>query len=139
MKGTDNTYHELLSDSNDYNTVNIEYLKREAQKRLMYFVMSLENIAQKGDDYKFFFHNNIIIHEIARLLYFQTGNRERDYLPLNALRYFEDADINISELIYDFKKDKKQHIAIIKQYVSMLLKKTGFREAIYFEVLDVTA
>lgn len=132
IKGGTDTYN-MLSNAVSQFSPDMQELKSETIKRLIYFVISLERIAKKGDDYKFFFHNNIIIHEITRLLYFLNDKIEYNYLPNNALDYY--AGINIKDLIYDFTKDKHTHIFTIKSFVKEILKKVYCNESKYFKIL----
>jgi hypothetical protein len=85
IKGDSGSVAELTKIVKDFQ-IDMSKEKLETVKRLMYFVMSLERITAKGDDYKFFFHNNIIIHEVVRLLYFAKGNTEKNYLPPAGVR-----------------------------------------------------
>lgn len=110
-----------------------EYEKSETIKRLMYFILSMDNIVKKEDDYKFFFHNNIIIHEIVKLLHFAKDKYVYSYLPRKALNYCK--EIDIKTLTYDFEKDKKEHIKLLKQATKVALELVGCQEKKYFNLL----
>jgi len=134
IKGNDETYRELFAANADFSP-NIDKMKSKTVKRLIYFVLSLEKIAKKADDYKFFFHNNIIIHEISRLLYFHNNKIRYEYLPHNILSYYD--EINIQDLLYDFKKEKYNHIYKIKMIVFDLLKKMNLNQEKYNKIFGI--
>jgi len=133
IKGNAETYKELFAANANFSP-KIDELKNKTVKRLIYFVLSLEKIAKKRDDYKFFFHNNIIVHEITRLLHFHNNKIKYDYLPHDALTYYN--DINIHDLVYDFYKDKYNHIYKIKNIVYELLKKMDLNQDKYSKILN---
>lgn len=93
----------------------------------------MDTIAEKDDSFKFFAHNNIIINEIIRIQHYSKGNTRYGYLPPNSMKYL--GGIEVNNLIYDFKKDKREHIKIIRAIVSDTLKKTGCTEEKYFKIL----
>lgn len=134
IKGNDETYKELFTANTNFSP-NIDIIKNKTVKRLIYFVLSLERIAKKGDNYKFFFHNNIIIHEITHLLYFNNNKIRYEYLPHNALNYYD--DINIQDLVYDFIKDKYNHIHKIKITVYELLRKMNLNQEKYNKIFGM--
>ena len=88
--------------------------------RLKYYTKSLERIIKKNDRYKFYFHNNIVIHEIVRLKYFMSGERKFNYLPKYVDKYIE---LNtIKSLQFDLKDNMVKHVEVIKEIVDNVLK-----------------
>ncbi len=120
IKGDADLVQALQTAIDDF-SFNEEKMIEQTIKRLIFFVLSLDNIAKKGDDYKFFFHNNIIIHEIIRLQLFSKGVFQYNYLPKMALDKLE--GIDIKNLLYDFNIDKQKHIKNIKAITAETLKK----------------
>jgi predicted nucleotidyltransferase/shikimate kinase len=134
IKGSIETYNEINKEHLNY-FPDIKKLKEETIKRLIYFVLSLKKLAIINDDYKYFFHNNIIIHEITRLLYFNNNMIEYEYLPKNAIDIY--GEINIKDLLYDFNKNKNSHIMKILEIIKKVLHKIGCEEKKYFEILNI--
>ncbi len=88
--------------------------------RLEYFNLSLERLIKKQDDYKYFFHTNIIIHEYIRLKYFMTGKREYSYLPVDAINYI--SYDTFQNLIYNIGDDKIKHSKNVNCLVQQILE-----------------
>ena len=132
IKGDADLVQALQTAIDDF-SFNEEKMIEQTIKRLIFFVLSLDNIAKKGDDYKFFFHNNIIIHEIIRLQLFSKGVFQYNYLPKMALDKLE--GIDIKNLLYDFNIDKQKHIKNIKAITAETLKKVGCNEKKYYDIL----
>ncbi|NCA92231.1 hypothetical protein EOM82_03140 [bacterium] len=132
IKGDANLVQSLQTAIDDF-SFNEENMIEQTIKRLIFFVLSLDNIAKKGDDYKFFFHNNIIIHEIVRLQLFSKGIFEYNYLPKMTTYKLE--GIDIKNLLYDFNIDKQKHIKNIRAITIETLKKAGCTEKKYYEIL----
>ncbi|HOM03592.1 MAG TPA: nucleotidyltransferase domain-containing protein [Acetivibrio sp.] len=132
IKGDADLVQALQTAIDDF-SFNEEKMIEQTIKRLIFFVLSLDNIAKKGDDYKFFFHNNIIIHEIIRLQLFSKGVFQYNYLPKMALDKLE--GIDIKNLLYDFNIDKQKHIKNIKAITAETLKKVGCKEKKYYDIL----
>lgn len=81
--------------------------------RLKYYVNSLPRLILKNDLYKFYFHNNIIVHEYVKLVYFINGNRDYSYLPRHS---YEMINTFIwKRLIFTFDKDQEEHYNVIKE------------------------
>ena len=89
-------------------------------QRLQYFVKSLKKIERKQDSYKFYFHNNIIIHEYVKVKSFLNGNYKYSYLPKNSRDLLKEEEWN--SLIYNFNDDMNKHIENVKKTVNQLLK-----------------
>jgi predicted nucleotidyltransferase len=132
IKGDADLVQALQTAIDDF-SFNEEKMIEQTIKRLIFFVLSLDNIAKKGDDYKFFFHNNIIIHEIIRLQLFSKGVFQYNYLPKMALDKLE--GIDIKNILYDFNIDKQKHIKNIKAITAETLKKVGCKEKKYYDIL----
>ncbi len=132
IKGDANLVQALQTAIDDF-PFNEEKMIEQTIKRLIFFVLSLDSIAKKGDDYKFFFHNNIIIHEIIRLQLFSKGVFQYNYLPKMALDKLE--GIDIKNFLYDFNIDKQKHIKNIKAITAETLKKVGCKERKYYDIL----
>lgn len=132
IKGDANLVQSLQTAIDGF-AFNEENMIEQTIKRLIFFVLSLDNIAKKGDKYKFFFHNNIIIHEIVRLQLFSKGIFEYNYLSKMALDKLE--GIDIKNLLYDFNIDKQKHIKNIRAITIETLKKAGCTEKKYYEIL----
>jgi hypothetical protein len=92
-------------------------------QRLEYFNLSLKRLIKKQDDYKYFFHTNIIIHEYIRLTYFMTGKREYGYLPVDALNYISH-DV-FQKLIYNVGDDKFKHSKSVNSLVRQILEQAS--------------
>jgi predicted nucleotidyltransferase len=91
--------------------------------RLEYFNLSLERLIKKNDDYKYFFHTNIIIHEYIKLKFFMAGKREYSYLPLNSFNYISyDA---FQKLVYCVGDDKIKHSENVNNLVKQILNKAN--------------
>ncbi|MGI6769164.1 MAG: nucleotidyltransferase domain-containing protein [Bacilli bacterium] len=120
LLGDDKLKLELEKLLNDY----IYNFKEELAftiSRLKYYVKSLPRIMGKKDLYKYYFHNNIIIHEYVKLIYFINGNRSYSYLPRYA---YEMVDLNIwRKLIYTFEEDQEKHYNNIKKLTDDIISR----------------
>ena len=87
--------------------------------RLKYYVESLKTLAKKKDQYKYFFHNNIVVHECVRIKAFSKGHFRRNYLPLHAKDYFTNEEWDI--LFYHFGDDMDEHYYQLKIFVKKVL------------------
>ena len=94
----------------------------EAVKRLVFFVLSLDHIAKQGDRYKFFFHNNIIIHELVRLERLIQGDVSYHYLPKQV---FESSALGLADLSFSFHDDMEEHIRKVRSMVHIFLKESN--------------
>lgn len=81
--------------------------------RFKYYVKTLPRIILKNDLYKYYFHNNIIVHEYVKLVYFIKGNRNFSYLPRHAYEMIDSSIWKI--LIFTFDKDLEEHYSEIKK------------------------
>jgi predicted nucleotidyltransferase len=88
----------------------IRYLVSEC----FYFILSLPPLARKNDRYKFYFHNNIIFHNIIRLKALESGDTVANYLPADALRCLSDSEIEI--LTFAFNQDMPEHYRNLVDY-----------------------
>ncbi len=89
--------------------------------RLTYYVKSLERVRLKQDEYKFFFHNNIVIHEYVRVCYFLHNRRSFAYLPKNALQYVDEN--TLKSMVFNLGDNMNDHKAIIIQITEDILPK----------------
>lgn len=91
-------------------------IKKEIEfiiERLNYYVESLIPITLKGDEYKFYFHNNIIVHEYIKLKAFIAGETERLYLPLMAKKYLN--NVEWDNILYFYGKDQSYHYTVVRK------------------------
>ena len=85
---------------------------------MMYFVYSLPKLIKHNNKYKYYFHNNIIIHDFIRINEILKGNTRFNHLPEVALQEYHHLLIN------DFSNLDLQYKLVIKN-VSKLLKLIG--------------
>lgn len=129
----DNPSKTILKD--DYNVLPslVEYSKMEFDKqaelnytieRLLYFCESLPRLIEKDDEYKYYFHNNIVIHEYVKLKAFLQGIYDYSYLPLHAKKYLSNDEWQ--KILYRFGDDRHQHYIIVlemaKEIISLVEK-----------------
>ena len=81
-------------------------------ERLNYYVLSLLPLTRKGDEYKYFFHNNIVVHEYVKLKAILAGAIDYNYLPRMVKQYLTDDEWN--KIIYFFGDDMIQHYETVK-------------------------
>ena len=81
--------------------------------------MSLPPLIGKDDEYKYYFHNNIIIHEYVRLKAFLHGVFEHSYLPRHAKRFLSDEEWK--GLFYNLGDDRKSHCQMVRALCEKLL------------------
>ena len=86
---------------------------------MKYYVESLKTLAEKQDQYKYFFHNNIVVHECVRIKAFSKGHFQRNYLPLHAKGYFANEEWDI--LIYHLGDDMDEHYHRLKVFVTKVI------------------
>lgn len=117
-----NPYKTILKD--DYNIINdlniaskIEVNKTELLnftiERLDYYVESLKRLLLKNDEYKYYFHNNIVVHEYVKLRAFLKNVFEYSYLPLNAKSYLSNEEWK--KVLYSFGDDMKLHYEVVRE------------------------
>lgn len=87
----------------------------KTSKRFNYYLRSLDRLAKGTDNYKYFFHTNIVIHELIKLSAFYKDNFKYSYLPKQAIR---EIDFDIKKAVYDFEKEKSDHLKELKQLLS---------------------
>ena len=98
---------------------NIENNLRFTIERMRYFVLSLPVLQRKKDEYKYYFHNNIIVHEYVRLKAMLNGVFEYNYLPLQAKGLLTDEEWNA--LMYSFGDDMSAHYEETKRLTDLLI------------------
>ena len=117
-----NPYKTILKD--DYNIINdlniaskIEVDKTELLnftiERLDYYVESLKRLLLKNDEYKYYFHNNIVVHEYVKLRAFLKNVFEYSYLPLNAKSYLSNEEWK--KVLYSFGDDMELHYEVVRE------------------------
>ena len=116
-------YHEQIENIVENYKENLVVEFMYTMQRLEYFNLSLKRLIKKQDDYKCFFHTNIIIHEYIRLTYFMTGKREYGYLPVDALNYISH-DV-FQKLIYNVGDDKFKHSKSVNSLVRQILEQAS--------------
>lgn len=117
LLGTDQLIMDLQDILNHYH-YSIEDEIAYTKARLQYYVDSLSRIIAKGDVYKFYFHSNIIVHEIVRLSAFARKQHEFNYLPRMAESLIKSSDWSI--ILYRMFDDMNEYNTHIKAYVSQL-------------------
>ncbi|MBO4694510.1 MAG: hypothetical protein J5656_01105 [Clostridia bacterium] len=81
--------------------------------KLDYYVESLPRITLKNDEYKYYFHNNIVIHEYVKLRAFLKDEFAYSYLPKDAKKYLTEEEwINI---MYSFGDDMIKHYEVVRK------------------------
>lgn len=117
-----NPYKTILKD--DYNVINdlIVASKIEPDKkaivnftieRLDYYVESLKRLILKNDEYKYYFHNNIVVHEYIRLKAFLKDEFAYNYLPHNAKQYLSEEEWN--NILYSFGDNQSIHYEVVRR------------------------
>jgi type I restriction enzyme R subunit len=91
--------------------------------RLHYYAKSLVFVASKNDLYKYYFHNNIVIHEYLKLSYFMKGHKEFSYLPKFAYQYLTHEEW--SRLLFTFDMDMINHTKVIQDMVDQIIDKAN--------------
>ena len=94
-------------------------------ERLNYYVLSLPPLMRKGDEYKYFFHNNIIVHEYVKLKAILAGVIDYNYLPCMAKQYLTDDEWN--KIIYSFGDDMIKHYEKVKLLSDEIIRITKQR------------
>lgn len=90
-------------------------------ERLNYYVESLSTLIKKQDDYKYYFHNNIIVHEYVKLKAFLKNVFDFSYLPLQAKQYLTDEEW--ANILYSFGDDQKLHYTIVRKMADDIILK----------------
>ncbi len=90
----DATVIKTLEDFSNYN-LNEKSLVEEIISEIFYFICSMPGIAQRRDDYKYYFHGNIILHNFVRLKALLSGVQVKNYLPVNSKQFFSEKDFKV--------------------------------------------
>lgn len=90
-------------------------------ERLDYYVESLPRISQKNDEYKYYFHNNIVIHEYIKLKAFLNNVFDSSYLPKEAKNYLTKEDWK--NLFFTFGDDMKEHYKVVRLMSDEIIEK----------------
>lgn len=96
------------------------------KEEIKYFTASLQNCIDKNDEYRYFFHVNIIIHNIIILKSIISGNRKFLYLPKYSKELLSSKEWNI--ICYKIGENMQAHINNIKNYVTDLLESINKEE-----------
>ncbi len=129
-----NPYKTILKD--DYNVINdlivaskIEPNKKEIVKftieRLDYYVESLKRLILKNDEYKYYFHNNIVVHEYIRLKAFLNDEFAYSYLPHNAKQYLLEEEWN--NILYSFGDNQNIHYEVVRKMSYNIIQKIKYK------------
>lgn len=124
-----NPYKTILKD--DFKIINnlIEASKQNCNvkkeiefviERLNYYVESLKSLIKKDDEYKFYFHNNIVVHEYVKLKAFINGITERLYLPLMAKKYLTGEEWD--SILYFFGKNQISHYNTVRKMCDDIIR-----------------
>jgi predicted nucleotidyltransferase len=89
---------------------------RELLAEIAYYYRSLDFLIAKSDEYKYYFHSNIILHRIIQLKAIESGRSERIYLPLNACCLFAPGEIE--NLMYTMGSDMEQHRRYLGEWIA---------------------
>ena len=114
----------ILPILTDYKTDNQDDFWDEFEftmARLEYYCKSMFRIIPKNDAYKFFFHNNIIIHEYLRLSYFLAGKKDFSYLPKSGIDYIGEEVFRT--MTFTLGSDMKEHSMKMMDLSTQLLIK----------------
>ena len=125
----DNPFKTILKD--DYGIIEdlIKASKVEVDKdnlidytieRLEYYVESLPRIALKNDEYKYYFHNNIIIHEYVKLKAFLNDIFAFSYLPKKSKGYLTNEEWK--NILYSFGDDMDSHYKVVRTMADKIIK-----------------
>ncbi len=82
-------------------------------ERLDYYVESLKRLILKNDEYKYYFHNNIVVHEYIRLKAFLKDEFAYNYLPHNAKQYLSEEEWN--NILYSFGDNQSTHYEVVRK------------------------
>lgn len=89
-------------------------------ERLRYYVLSLPVLQRKQDEYKYYFHNNIVVHEYVRLKAMLNGIFEYNYLPLHAKELLTEAEWDT--LLFSFGDGMTEHYEKTKALTDSLIE-----------------
>lgn len=101
-------------------------------ERLYYFIESLPTLICKDDEYKYYFHNNIIVHEYVKLKAFLSGCFDFSYLPLNAKKYLSNSEWSC--ILYQFGDDREKHYNIAKELGLDIIRQVEEKYDIKFNI-----
>lgn len=132
IKGGIDTLDRLIAMQKRF-VVDTESLTKNTISRLVYFVLSMDCIAKSGNEYKFFFHSNIITHEIIRLSKQLQGEYKYDYLPKDSDSIFE--AMQADGLVYSYVMDKQDYISRIHIATRKLLAKIDNIDERYIDII----
>jgi len=82
---------------------------------MIYFVLSLPKLIEKDNNYKYYFHFNIILHNFIRINEVLKGNIEYNYLPF--IKYD-----NYFDMFTNQEFDMKEHFQTVLYRIINLLE-----------------
>ncbi|HNZ25843.1 MAG TPA: nucleotidyltransferase domain-containing protein [Spirochaetota bacterium] len=126
--------YSVLQKLEEFSKIKLDY-KNEVKytvERLIYYMESLPRIIAKGDEYKFYFHNNIVIHEYVKLKAFLQNNFDYSYLPLQAKKYLSETEWN--DIVFGFHDNLTAHYNTVKNMVLKLIREIEKKYEISFNL-----
>lgn len=114
----DTTVIKVLEDFSNYN-LNEKSLVEELISEIFYFICSLPGIKQRRDEYKYYFHGNIILHDFVRLKALLSGVQVKNYLPVNSKQFFSEEDFKV--LLPPFETDQDIYIKALVPFFQEIL------------------
>jgi hypothetical protein len=76
-------------------------------------------IKQRRDEYKYYFHGNIILHDFVSLKALLSRVQEKNYLPVNSKQFFSEEDFNV--LLPPFKNDQEIYFKALIPFFRKIL------------------
>ncbi|MBM94482.1 MAG: hypothetical protein CMI09_01330 [Oceanospirillaceae bacterium] len=119
IKGTSGTLHELsVTKSGSYiKKSSIEYFLNE----MIYYARSLNYLADRLDNYRYYFHLNIVLYRAIQIESFIAGDFEHIYLPRDRLK--ELADFPWGIFFVDNFKIRNGQVEDVMKYVDSVTKR----------------
>lgn len=71
-------------------TVDEKRLVEEFISEIFYYICSLPAIMDTKDEYKFYFHGNIILHNFVRIKAILSGVKDKNYLPVQSKEFLSE-------------------------------------------------
>jgi hypothetical protein len=90
-------------------------------ERLDYYVESLRRLILKNDEYKYYFHNNIVVHEYVRLKAFLKDEFAYNYLPHNAKQYLTEEEWK--NILYSYGDNQETHYQMVRKMSDEIIYK----------------
>lgn len=132
IKGDGETLDRLVAMQKSF-VVDGDKLIAETVSRLVYFVLSMDGIARSGNEYKFFFHSNIITHEMIRLSKLLQGEYKYEYLPKDSDKIYK--AMQAQYLVYTYSMDKQKYLSQVRGAAKQLINKVNNIDKKYINIL----